>query len=134
MTCRDITFAWANVDPVTELLEDLTGIPWRGRDKYGRITATQGQGRDIPALIAQKHPDLCGKNLRDFFGVSGSGAWFFRHSEYNVSALKALLREARMRKLWLENLMAGTLASSHHLLEGVVELAPDLQKELLSMF
>ena len=147
MDCRNITFAWPSVDrcSLVAALESLTGLPWG--DSYGTIFSRELTLDSISALVAEKHPDLRGKDLGDLFGFS---RWFgyvwFVENDNNVAALKGLLEESRARKQMVQELIAGRLVLSsgeasggspdleaQQCLEGVLGLAGDLQGELLAM-
>jgi len=158
MDCRNqnITFG-PSVDrcSLVAALESLTGLPWRDSRIYGRVSITLAIFRreltldSISALVAEKHPDLRGKDLGDLFGFS---RWFgyvwFVENDNNIAVLKGLLEESRARKQLVQELIAGRLVLSRasgeasggnpdleaqQCLEGVLGLAGDLQGELLAM-
>jgi hypothetical protein len=156
MDCRNITFAWPSVDRryVADELERLTGLPWRDSKIYGRFSecfiapskSNELTMDRISALVAEKHPDLRGKDLSGLFGFS---RWFeyvwFVENDNNIATLKRLLEESRARKQLVQELIEDRLVlteeasggspdlEAQQCLEGVLGLGPDLQGELLAM-
>jgi hypothetical protein len=158
MACRNVTFAWCqqvtrDIDRrrVVEALESLTGLPWLilpFRPLNLIVTPIEVSGRELTldslsALVAEKHPDLRGKDLSSLFNVTRY-CWrvVFVENDNNVSMLESLLQESQIRRQLVQELVTGRLAlftadgsqEVQQVLEGVLGLTGDLQRELLAMF